>query len=113
MVAALTHSQEAFAGPAGRLDKVVAEVLVVNSASDAVLGRCGFRQETLLRRGTFEHGVSWKLAVDALFVGVVRSRWSTPHQAGQMSRSAGHRLNRQTGLSYRIEKQKIRSKSGA
>ena len=66
--AALAHFRECFGGPAGRVDKVTAEVLVGNSASGAVLRRCGFRQEAALRRGAFKHGVSWDLALYALFV---------------------------------------------
>ena len=66
--AALAHFQASFAGPAGRVDKFVAEVLVGNRASEAVLRHCGFQQEAQLRRGAFKHGVSWDLALYALFV---------------------------------------------
>ena len=66
--AALAHFRESFGGPAGRVYKVTAEVLVGNSASEAVLRRCGFRQEAMLRRGAFKHGVSWDLALYALFI---------------------------------------------
>ena len=66
--AALACFQETFAGPAGRVDKLKAEVLAGNSASDAVLRRCGFQQEALLRRGAFKHGMSWDLVLYALFV---------------------------------------------
>ena len=66
--AALAHLLESYAGPAGRVDKVGAEVLAGNCASDAVLRRCGFQQEAQLRRSAFKHGVSWDLALYALFI---------------------------------------------